>query len=116
MSEMTNPTGSGRTGGDAQQTQAGADTTLNNCEREPIHLPGSIQAHGALIAFAPGSGVVLHTSNNLRHWLGVDVPAGGTQLHLTDLMGPDGNTRVFQAMALLGRGGTRFTYTRELAL
>lgn len=107
MSEMTNPTGSERTGGDAQQTQAGADTTLNNCEREPIHLPGSIQAHGALIAFAPGSGVVLHTSNNLQHWLGVDVPAGGTQLHLTDLMGPDGNTRVFQAMALLGRGGTR---------
>jgi light-regulated signal transduction histidine kinase (bacteriophytochrome) len=24
---------------------------LTNCDREPIHIPGQIQAHGALLAF-----------------------------------------------------------------
>ena len=32
--------------------------TLDNCEREPIHVPGSIQPGGALLAFEPGSGRV----------------------------------------------------------
>ena len=29
-----------------------ADLTLANCAAEPIHIPGSIQPHGALFAFS----------------------------------------------------------------
>jgi len=28
---------------------------LTNCDREPIHIPGSIQPHGALLAIGPDS-------------------------------------------------------------
>ena len=41
----------------------------NNCEREPIHIPGSIQPHGCLLAFEPGTGWVLHSYSNLSNWL-----------------------------------------------
>ena len=56
--------------------QAGArrpapDVTLDNCAREPIHLPGQIQPHGALVAFDPATGTVLHASANLGDWLPV---------------------------------------------
>ena len=30
--------------------------SLDNCDREPIHIPGSIQPHGALLAFDPNCG------------------------------------------------------------
>ena len=45
--------------------------TLNDCDREPIHIPGSIQPHGALLAYARESGVVTHASENLEDWIGV---------------------------------------------
>ena len=44
-------------------------TTLENCDREPIHIPGSIQAHGALIA-VDAQGVVRHASANVGAMLG----------------------------------------------
>lgn len=42
---------------------------LNNCDREPIHIPGSIQPHGALFALADTGELVL-ASENLREFLG----------------------------------------------
>lgn len=39
---------------------------LNNCDREPIHLPGSIQPNGYLIAFS-GEGTVQYVSANFEH-------------------------------------------------
>ncbi|MFN7104342.1 MAG: GAF domain-containing protein, partial [Pseudorhizobium sp.] len=37
---------------------------LSNCDREPIHVPGSIQPHGCLIACDPsGSAVLRHSAN-----------------------------------------------------
>jgi diguanylate cyclase (GGDEF)-like protein/PAS domain S-box-containing protein len=51
----------------------GFDTT--NCEREPIHAPGAIQPHGALLAVCVDSLLVSHASANLAAILGCDVPA-----------------------------------------
>ena len=37
---------------------------LSNCDREPIHIPGSIQPHGCLIACdAAGAEIVQHSAN-----------------------------------------------------
>lgn len=44
-------------------------TTLENCDREPIHIPGSIQSHGVLVA-VDASGVVRHASSNAQAQLG----------------------------------------------
>jgi light-regulated signal transduction histidine kinase (bacteriophytochrome)/CheY-like chemotaxis protein len=57
------------------------DTTpvdLTNCDREPIHIPGSIQTHGALIACDPEIVTVRRHSANLGEMLGLDT---------TDLIG-----------------------------
>ncbi|MDP9900597.1 ATP-binding protein [Variovorax ginsengisoli] len=53
--------------------------TLDNCDREPIHIPGLIQPHGALLAF-DAQGVVTHVSANAPALLGHAVPAPGDTL------------------------------------
>ncbi|MBC7939705.1 MAG: GAF domain-containing protein [Chitinophagaceae bacterium] len=69
--------------------------TLENCDREPIHIPGSIQPHGALIAFDPGTGTVLHASTNLRYWLPVGhLPVRGRSM--ADLLGVAAVGRIVQ--------------------
>lgn len=50
--------------------------TLANCEDEPIHQPGGIQPHGALVAL-DGSGLVLTRSANFAEHLGFDAQPGG---------------------------------------
>ncbi|MCB1716726.1 MAG: hypothetical protein KDK05_16490, partial [Candidatus Competibacteraceae bacterium] len=35
--------------GPAPTLLPGEEVDLSNCDREPIHIPGSIQAHGALL-------------------------------------------------------------------
>ncbi|WP_454778150.1 SpoIIE family protein phosphatase [Georgenia muralis] len=44
---------------------------LDNCAREPIHIPGSIQPRGALLALAADDLTVLHASDNTEGLLGV---------------------------------------------
>ena len=76
--------------------------TLDNCEREPIHMPGSIQPSGALLTFEPGLGSILHASSNLGRWLPVGkLPVKGRAL--TDLLGAAACDRV--TLALTGRAG-----------
>lgn len=59
---------------------------LDLCAREPIHIPGSIQPHGALLAFELGSGTVLHASDNLADFLPTDnLPTLGRSI--SDLFG-----------------------------
>jgi len=55
--------------GDAQ----GPDLSL--CASEPIHIPGAIQPHGALIALLSEGLVVTHASANLAAILGLPVAA-----------------------------------------
>lgn len=57
--------------------------TLANCEDEPIHLPGAIQPHGALIAL-DGQGRVLGLSDNLGTLLGI-APSLGEPLAEADV-------------------------------
>ncbi|HZY68974.1 MAG TPA: GAF domain-containing protein, partial [Devosia sp.] len=44
---------------------------LTNCDREPIHIPGSIQPHGALLSFDMGLTIALRHSENAREMLGL---------------------------------------------
>lgn len=57
--------------------------TLANCEDEPIHLPGAIQPHGALIALDE-QGLVLGFSDNLDTMLGI-APQLGLPLAAADV-------------------------------
>lgn len=49
---------------------------LDNCDREPIHIPGAIQSHGALLAFDAG-GALRWASAGASELLGVSLPALG---------------------------------------
>ncbi|MCF6506895.1 GAF domain-containing protein [Blastococcus sp. MG754426] len=50
----------------------GEQVDLTNCEREPIHVPGSIQPRGVLIAVRDPDWVVQQVSENLADLTGVD--------------------------------------------
>src|ERR1700761_2763256 len=54
-----------------------AELTLENCDREPIHIPGSIQPHGALLAF-DRLGRLSHASANVPALLGLPLEFGRT--------------------------------------
>jgi light-regulated signal transduction histidine kinase (bacteriophytochrome) len=58
-----------------EQTSARSNTRpdLSNCEREPIHVPGSIQPHGALLVLAEADLSVVQASENVGELLGVPV-------------------------------------------
>ncbi len=63
--------------------------TLDNCDREPIHIPGLIQPHGALLAF-DAKGVLIYRSANAAALLGDGLPALGEALVDRHLEGYDG--------------------------
>src|SRR5918995_5113799 len=44
---------------------------LTNCEQEPIHIPGSIQPHGFLLALAPGALTIEFCSENVAAFLSI---------------------------------------------
>jgi light-regulated signal transduction histidine kinase (bacteriophytochrome) len=54
-----------------------AELNLENCDREPIHIPGSIQPHGALLAF-DRLGRLSHASENVPALLGIPLEFGRT--------------------------------------
>ncbi len=60
-----------------QSPPSPAELNLENCDREPIHVPGSIQPHGALLAF-DRLGRLSHASANAAALLGVPLPFGRT--------------------------------------
>lgn len=53
---------------------------LTNCDREPIHIPGSIQPHGCLLACDRNAGTVIRHSLNAREMLGLDENPNGSLL------------------------------------
>jgi two-component system, chemotaxis family, sensor kinase Cph1 len=67
---------------------------LDNCAREPIHIPGLIQSHGALLALDSDRRVV-HASANLRALLGASAPALGERLSAASF---EGDAAVHQAL------------------
>jgi light-regulated signal transduction histidine kinase (bacteriophytochrome)/CheY-like chemotaxis protein len=60
---------------------------LTNCDREPIHIPGSIQPHGCLLACDISARRVLRHSENIRTFLGLDGDINGRMLD--DLFDPE---------------------------
>lgn len=52
-----------------------SEADLAVCDREPIHIPGSIQPHGALLAMDEATWKIRHASENLRDLVGVDAIA-----------------------------------------
>ncbi|WP_326533229.1 GAF domain-containing protein [Pseudorhodoferax sp.] len=52
---------------------------LSNCDQEPIHIPGRIQSHGVLLAFA-ADGRLHHRSRNAEALLGAAAPRLGQAL------------------------------------
>ena len=53
---------------------------LTNCDREPIHIPGSIQPHGCLLACDMGAVTVLRHSENCARIIGVEGDLNGRSL------------------------------------
>lgn len=60
------------------------EADLSNCDREPIHIPGSIQPHGAMLVYDIASQVVTHASVNASAMLGAPGIVGRT---LDDVVG-----------------------------
>jgi len=48
---------------------------LAGCDREPIHIPGAILPHGALLVIDPDSLEILQAAGNLAHLLGTSMAA-----------------------------------------
>lgn len=97
-----------------KQPHAAEPVTLDNCEREPIHIPGSIQPHGALLAF-DRLGRLVAMSANANTLLGLDLKLGRAP-RAADLGGDAETYRVIQqAVASLGADES-LRDSRELAL
>jgi two-component system, chemotaxis family, sensor kinase Cph1 len=51
----------------------GTPIDLENCDREPIHIPGSIQPHGALLVLDQSDNMIVQVSENAYQILGLEV-------------------------------------------
>lgn len=60
---------------------------LTNCDREPIHIPGSIQPHGVLIALNPSDLTIIQVSNNTEALLNYQ-PQDLLEKNLSQLLDP----------------------------
>jgi len=61
---------------------------LSSCDREPIHIPGSIQPHGVLVVTETGSPSVLQVAGDTERIIGRNIGAV-CNLTIADLLGPD---------------------------
>ncbi|MET0720338.1 MAG: HWE histidine kinase domain-containing protein [Tardiphaga sp.] len=74
---------------------------LTNCDREPIHIPGSIQPHGCLLACDGSVGFVRRHSRNTAAMLGLEgVEINGSTLD--DLIGEQATHDIRNAVAKWG--------------
>lgn len=79
---------------------AGQPIDLTNCDREPIHIPGSIQPHGCMLVCDKSGRAVQHHSLNAPQILGLE--ADPTGMALTDLIGGDAFHTIANALAVSG--------------
>lgn len=75
-------------------------TVITNCEQEPIHLCGSIQPHGELIAFDPKSLVIEFVSANAGEIFDITPQALGSVLSADKLSDLRRNSREFKSKNL----------------
>lgn len=84
----------------AENPNAGELTlSLSNCDREPIHMPGSIQPHGYLIGIAP-DGEVLSLSSNIKALSGREAEEL-LHDHLNAVIGEKGADTVLEQLAAI---------------
>lgn len=83
----------------------GQTVDLDNCAREPIHLPGSVQPHGALLVARTSDRIVVQTSANVGDLFdgGPDAVLGRT---LDELLGERGAATVSAEAATTTPGTT----------
>ncbi|MFT4012203.1 MAG: HWE histidine kinase domain-containing protein [Paracoccus sp. (in: a-proteobacteria)] len=79
---------------------AGRRIDLTNCDREPIHIPGSIQPHGCLLACDGIAGVIGRHSANAAQMLGL--PGAPLGRRLSDVIGVARAHAIANALAILG--------------
>jgi light-regulated signal transduction histidine kinase (bacteriophytochrome) len=72
---------------------------ITHCDREPIHIPGSIQPHGALLALSRDGGTIVQASANSAEWLGA-APEALLGRSPAELFGTEGAALIRQALAL----------------
>ncbi|WP_246091830.1 HWE histidine kinase domain-containing protein [Aliirhizobium smilacinae] len=75
---------------------------LTNCDREPIHIPGTIQPHGAMIVLGE-DGLVTFVSDNLDSFLG-DTNRNYVGAALADVVGDKVSHDIANAVARAGPG------------
>lgn len=76
---------------------------LTNCDREPIHIPGSIQPHGCLIACDVTASTILRHSENCPAMLQLDGELNGR--NLAEVIGPAAAHDIRNALARTQEGG-----------
>ena len=75
---------------------------LSNCDLEPIHIPGTIQPHGAMLVVEPATGFIRYNSANIGNYIvGSDTVVGRD---LTDVFGADIAHQIGNAAARAGAG------------
>ena len=78
---------------------------LTNCDREPIHTPGSIQPHGAMLICDLSTGIISHASANAAQFLGL-VDGGVIGKTLGDAIGESAAHDLRNAAAKAGGSQT----------
>ena len=78
---------------------------LSQCEREAVHLPGSIQPFGVLIAFSLPTWTVAHVSENAAALFGAESPGSMVDKPMDSILSPriiHDLRNVFQAAMISG--------------
>lgn len=86
---------------DEDLVAVGTPIDLDNCAREPIHIPGSIQPRGVLAVVREPDFTIQQVSANVAELLGRGVEDVLGQ-HLSALMGADQAALVAQAASIVG--------------
>ena len=99
---------------DLQASDGDASLDLTSCDREPIHIPGSIQPHGFLLAFDLATLLVREASANSATYLDRLMPAifGRTPV---ELFGPLHGARLFDELTSAVRGGMQASTPQMLS-
>ncbi|GLK78638.1 HWE histidine kinase domain-containing protein [Methylopila turkensis] len=79
---------------------AASTVDLTNCDREPIHIPGSIQPHGCMIVCNPSASRVLRHSANAPEMLSAPGDVNGREL--ADVIGASAAHLVRNSLTLTG--------------
>jgi two-component system, chemotaxis family, sensor kinase Cph1 len=88
-------------GVDTSLVAVGTPIDLTNCDREPIHTPGSIQPRGVLLAVRESDLRCTQISTNVADLVGMQA-ADAVGRALADIVGHDAATAIERATAVFG--------------